>query len=63
MHSLWERACSRKRSVSWRICWMTHRYREQAHSYRGRVYPFLFHSLAKVGRGLAIASVGPLGTS
>ncbi|TDK57843.1 hypothetical protein E1508_02390 [Pseudomonas moraviensis] len=32
---LWERACSRRRSVSRRICKLTHRFREQARSDRG----------------------------
>ncbi|OJT48639.1 hypothetical protein BSZ28_24790 [Pseudomonas moraviensis] len=34
LFSLWERACSRRRSVSRRICKLTHRFREQARSHR-----------------------------
>ncbi|AUM68554.1 hypothetical protein C0J56_06370 [Pseudomonas fluorescens] len=32
---LWERACSRRRYASWRLCRLTHRLREQARSHRG----------------------------
>ncbi|PTT28167.1 hypothetical protein DBR18_17445 [Pseudomonas sp. HMWF021] len=31
---MWERACSRRRSVSQQKCWLTHRFREQARSHR-----------------------------
>ena len=31
--TLWERACSRRGGVRQHLCWMTHRFREQAHSH------------------------------
>ncbi|TFB44938.1 hypothetical protein E3W21_01065 [Pseudomonas sp. F01002] len=34
---LWERACSRRRCNIQHLCWMTHRFREQARSHIGPV--------------------------
>ncbi|PWE38683.1 hypothetical protein C9I49_27610 [Pseudomonas prosekii] len=49
------RACSRMRWVSLHLCWLTHRYREQARSHRGIgcVYKIPVQRKSPVGAELA----------
>ncbi|RFP95502.1 hypothetical protein DA482_00365 [Pseudomonas fluorescens] len=63
---MWERACSRKRSVSHRICRLNHRLREQARSHICFVLPerSVQHTCVQplhnttVGAGLPAMAVG-----
>ncbi|HCT04265.1 MAG TPA: hypothetical protein DIW86_02760 [Pseudomonas sp.] len=43
---MWERACSRMRCASQRICWLNHRIREQARSHNGSVLVSRSHTQA-----------------